>query len=168
MAVDNGINNYAFIDSNNLNLSIKELGWELDFRRFRVHLKEKYKVSKAFLFIGYIPGNESLYKYLQEEGYLVIFKPTLKIEKKDGAFIKGNVDAELVLHTMIEYPSYDKAIIVSGDGDFRCLIEYLEEQKKLGRLLIPNRKKYSRLLWKFRKNMDFLNYLENKLKKQQK
>ena len=58
-------NNYAFIDSNNLNLSIQELSWKLDFKRFRVYLKEKYKVSKAFLFIGYMPGNEFLYTSLQ-------------------------------------------------------------------------------------------------------
>jgi len=69
---------------------------------------------------------------------------------------------------MIEYQNYDKAVIVTGDGDFHCLIEYLEKQGKLGRLLIPNRKRYSRLLWKFRKYMDFLNYLEKKLGKRQK
>jgi uncharacterized LabA/DUF88 family protein len=36
--------------------------------------------------------------------------------------VKGNVDAELVLHTMIEYDNYSKAIIISGDGDFFCLV----------------------------------------------
>jgi len=36
-------NNYAFIDSNNLNLAIQELGWKLDFKRFRIYLKEKHK-----------------------------------------------------------------------------------------------------------------------------
>ena len=119
MAMRESGNNYAFIDSNNLNLGVQELDWKLDFKRFRVYLKEKYKVGKAFLFIGYVPGNEFLYASLQEAGYVVIFKPTLEIKRKAGIFIKGNVDAELVLHTMIEYPNYDKAIIVSGDGDFR-------------------------------------------------
>ncbi len=47
-------NNHAFIDSQNLNLSIQSLGWKLDFARFRVYLKEKYGVDKAFLFIVYI------------------------------------------------------------------------------------------------------------------
>jgi uncharacterized LabA/DUF88 family protein len=45
--------------------------------------------------------------------------------------VKGNVDAELVLHAMIEYPNYDKALIVTGDGDFFCLVEYLIKQDKL-------------------------------------
>jgi len=101
-----------------------------------------------------------LYASLQNQGYLLIFKPTLFLP---NGKVKGNVDAELVLHTMIEYSNYDKAIIVSGDGDFHCLIEYLEQKDKLGRILIPNRKKYSKLLWKFNKHIDYLNNLEHKL-----
>jgi len=160
---------YAFIDSQNLNLGVISQGWKLDFAKFRIFLKDKYKVDKALLFIGYFPGNEALYTYLQKAGYIIIFKPTLLYKDEGGnEQLKGNVDAELVLHSMIEYQNYDKAIIVTGDGDFHCLIEYLEKQEKLGRLLIPNRKKYSRLLWKFRKYMDFLNYLERKLGKWQK
>ena len=54
-------NNYAFIDSQNLNLSIRELGWKLDYKKFRIYLKEKYKVAKAFLFIGFVEGNNDLY-----------------------------------------------------------------------------------------------------------
>ena len=80
---------------------------------------------KAFLFIGYKPGNEALYTQMQQMGYVVILKPTLELA--DGT-VKGNVDAELVLHTMIEYKNFDKAIIVSGDGDFHCLVEYLVQK----------------------------------------
>ena len=160
---------YVFIDSNNLHLAIKDCGWQLDFARFYVYLKDKYKAEKIFLFIGYVPGDETLYTFFQKSGYIVVFKPTLTRKDNDGIeHLKGNVDAELVLHAMIEYPNYDKAIIVSGDGDFYCLIEYLEAQGKLGRLIIPNRKKYSQLLWKFRKYMDFMNHLERKLGKRQK
>ncbi|MBU0618656.1 NYN domain-containing protein [Patescibacteria group bacterium] len=156
---------YAFIDSQNINLAIQDQGWKLDFQRFRIYLKDKYKVKKAFLFIGYVAGNEVLYAYLQNSGYMVIFKPTLAIKRKASVLIKGNVDAELVLHAMIEYKSYNGAIIVSGDGDFHCLVEYLKNNDKLERLIIPNRKKFSRLLWKFRKNIDFMNNLKSKLVK---
>jgi len=118
---------YAFIDSQNLNLGIQSCGWKLDFNRFFIYLKDKYRVDKAFLFIGYLAGNESLYTSLQRSGYIIIFKPTLEYKKQGKFFTKGNIDAELVLHAMIEYPYYDKAIIISGDGDFYCLIEYLEK-----------------------------------------
>jgi len=150
-------NNFAFIDSQNLNLSIRELGWILDFRRFRKYLSDKYGVSKAFLFIGFVEGNNDLYKSLQEAGFICIFKPTLKY--KDGT-TKGNCDAELVLQTMIEYGNFNQAVIVTGDGDFYCLVKYLIEQKKLKALLIPNRKKFSALL-KFKICRPYLRFINN-------
>jgi uncharacterized LabA/DUF88 family protein len=137
-------NNYAFIDSQNLNLAVKKLGWDLDFEKFRIYLKDKYGVEKAFLFLGYIKENEKLYTKLQKAGYIVVFKPTLQIR---GA-TKGNCDAELVLHCMIEIDNFDKALIISNDGDFYCLIEYLIANKKLLKIITPSFK-YSSLLKEF-------------------
>ncbi|MFA5744989.1 MAG: NYN domain-containing protein [Candidatus Paceibacterota bacterium] len=155
-------NNYAFIDSQNLNLSIRALEWKLDFKRFRVYLRDKYKVSEAFLFIGYIEGNNDLYSSLQTAGFICVFKPTL--EYKNGK-TKGNCDAELVLQSMIEYPNYNKAVIVTGDGDFYCLAKYLIEKGKLEALIIPNKFKFSALLrFKiFRPYLRFMNDLREKL-----
>jgi len=139
---------YAFIDSQNLNLGVKSRGWRLDFGKFRIFLRDKYHVTQAYLFIGYLPTNQPLYTQLQKDGYIIVFKPVLEVRKNKRVKIKGNVDAELVLHTMIEYNHYRKAIIVSGDGDFHCLIEYLEEKGKLAKIIVPNRK-YSSLLREF-------------------
>ena len=160
-------NNYAFIDSQNLNLSIRSLGWVLDFKRFRVYLKEKYSITKAYLFIGYIEGNAVLYKSLQEAGFICIFKPTLVY--KNGT-TKGNCDAELVLQTMIEFGSFDKAILVTGDGDFYCLVKYLISQKKFKALMIPNQFKFSALLKlkEFGPYLCYMNELKNKLEYQKK
>lgn len=155
---------HAFIDSQNLNLGVRSQGWVLDFSRFRVYLKDKYHVEKAFLFIGYMVGNQPLYTFLQKAGYILIFKPTLEISKHGKTIIKGNVDAELVLHSMIEFPNYDLALIVTGDGDFRCLLDYLKEKGKLGKLIIPNQKKYSSLLLPFKDEMSFMDTLKEKLK----
>jgi uncharacterized LabA/DUF88 family protein len=153
-------NNYAFIDSQNVNLAIRDQGWVLDFSRFRTYLKDKYHISKAFIFIGYINTNQNLYTSLQKDGFILVFKPTLNLP--DGK-AKGNVDAELVLHTMIEYPNYDKALLVSGDGDFYCLVEYLKRKGKLLNLMIPNRNRYSSLLRKFSQDIVSMNDLRGKL-----
>lgn len=141
--------NYAFIDSQNLNLGIKSSGWSLDFAKFRLYLKNKYGVETAYLFIGQMTGQESLYDRLQTMGYHVIFKPTTEYEVDGKTVVKGNVDAELVLYAAAKViDKYDKAIIVSGDGDFYCLIEYLLEKDKLAYVLVPN-KKFSKLLRRF-------------------
>ncbi len=141
-------NNYAFIDSQNLNLGVRSQGWVLDFFRFRVYLRDKYRITKAFLFVGYVPEHSWRYTILQQAGYVVVFKPTLTYRSGRQSVIKGNVDAELVLHTMIEYGNYERAMIVSGDGDFYCLVEYLDKQNKLLKIIVPN-KRYSSLLRKF-------------------
>jgi uncharacterized LabA/DUF88 family protein len=153
-------NNYAFIDSQNLNLAIREQGWKLDFKRFRIYLRDKYKITKAFVFVGFIELNQDLYTALQEYGYILVFKKTLKLP--DGKY-KGNVDAELVLQVMIELEQFDRGLIVSGDGDFSCLIDYLKKKNKLLKLLIPNRNKYSSLLRVFMNDIDFMNGLKEKL-----
>lgn len=155
------VKNFAFIDSNNLNLAIQELGWKLDFKRFRIYLLEKYRVEKAYLFIGYLPENQNLYRSLQEFGYVLIFKPIMR--DGDGE-VKGNIDAELVLQAMIDYDKYKKAVIVSNDGDFYCLVNYLYEKGKLKKVISPNYKKCSALLKKAAKEkIDFLDYQQNKL-----
>lgn len=139
---------YAFIDSQNLNLGVLSSGWKLDFHKFRVFLKDKYNVEKAYLFIGHVSGNEKLYTFLQEAGYIIIFKPTLEFKKNKRKHIKGNVDAELVLHAMLHFGEYEGAIIVSGDGDFHCLVEHLDEAGKLEKIIVPN-SQFSSLLRKF-------------------
>lgn len=157
-------NVYAFIDSQNLNLGIKSQGWTLDWSKFRQYLKNKYHVTNAYTFIGYKPGNEALYTQMQKMGYIVILKPTLELP--DG-LVKGNVDAELVLHTMIESPHYHKAIIISGDGDFRCLIEYLNDKHKLSRIMTPN-SHYSSLLKDFNNYVVRIDLLKKSLEYKQK
>ncbi len=156
-------NNYAFIDSQNLNLAIRGQGWRLDFAKFKKYLEDKFSVNRVYLFIGYVGENQSLYTYLQKVGYIIIFKPTLKLP--DNTY-KGNVDAELVLHSMIEYENYEQAVIVSGDGDFYCLVEHLIEKDKLKRLVIPNKFRFSSLLRKFNHSITFLNGTRHKLGKQ--
>ncbi len=151
--------NFAFIDSQNLNLGVRSQGWRLDFRKFRQYLRNKYNVTNVYLFIGYKAGNEALYTSLQQMGYIVILKPTMELPDKT---VKGNVDAELVLHTMIQFGNYDKAIIVSGDGDFHCLVEYLEEHGKLLLILAPNRH-YSGLLRKYNNYIVRVDLLKNSL-----
>ncbi len=114
--------------------------------------------------MGYVDGNQQIYKKLQEDGYIVIFKPTLIY--KDGT-TKGNCDAELVLHSMIELAHYEKAVLVSGDGDFYCLAEYLRDIRKLGVIIIPDHERYSALLKKINtpseKYLVFLNQARSKV-----
>jgi len=140
---------FAFIDSQNLNLGVRSLGWRIDYKKFRLYLKNKLNVDRAFMFIGLVGNNQKLYTELQAAGFILVFKPTVQYFENGKQTVKGNVDAELVLHAAaLQYPNYDKAVIVSGDGDFACLMEFLEEKGKLLHVLTPNHR-YSKLLKPF-------------------
>jgi len=154
-------NNYAFIDSQNLHLGIQKLGWKLDYRKFRVYLAEKYGVKKAYIFIGFVALNQSLYDHLQEAGFILKFKPT--IPDADGK-IKGNIDADLVLRAALEFNEYDKAVIVTSDGDFYSLVQHLYESAKLEVVLSPDMEHCSTLLKRTAKEkIWFMNNLREKL-----
>lgn len=146
--------NFTFIDGQNVHLGIRDRGWKLDWKRFHIYLKEHYGVTRAYYFIGYVPENQGLYNSLQNAGYTLVFKP---ITYRSGGTPKGNIDAELVLQAMIDYRDYERAVIVTSDGDFACLVRYLYEQGKLERVLSPNRKGCSALLKRAaREKIDFL------------
>ena len=140
-------NNFAYIDGANLHRGINGFGWELDYARFRIWLTEKYGVRKAYLFIGLVPKYKELYKYLQESGFTIIFKEV--IYDGDGK-AKGNCDADLVLQVASDaYENkFEKAIIVSSDGDYASLIKFLKEQRKLKTILSPHTKDLCSILLK--------------------
>ncbi|HEX5395247.1 MAG TPA: NYN domain-containing protein [Candidatus Saccharimonadales bacterium] len=163
---------YAFIDSQNVNVSTQKFGWKMDWRKFRRFLKDRYGVTQAYMFIGYVPEYEDMYEFLHDAGYAIVLKPTLdmtrprdnseKPENDDKKSVKGNVDAELVLWAMKEIKKYDKAIIISGDGDFYCLVEYLQQQGKLLKVMPPN-VHYSSLFKTYEKYIEHLGHYKREL-----
>ena len=140
---------------------MQNTGWRLDYLKFRIYLKDKFRISRAYYFIGKIPGNEDIYNNLESCGYTLIYKPTLLVP---GKGYKGNCDAELVLQAMITFGDYEKAVIVTSDGDFGCLVEYLSKEKKLEKVIAPRREGCSILLRKAAgPKIDYIDNLKTKL-----
>jgi uncharacterized LabA/DUF88 family protein len=173
---------FAFIDSQNLNVGTQKFGWKMDWQKFRKFLTDKYGVTRAYMFIGYVPEFEQMYEQLHEAGYMIVLKPTYdmskplpdpaaekpKIDSKTGEPeekkpVKGNIDADLVLWAMKELGNYEKAILVSGDGDFFSLVEYLESKKRLGNILTPSFQ-YSQLYNKFEEYIVRLDQFKRELR----
>ncbi len=153
-------NNYAFIDSQNVHKGIQSLGWELDWKKFRIYLKDKYGTQTAFLFLGFMPNKSKLYEYLQQCGYILIFKPLVF---DSAGKPKGNCDADLVLHSIIKMQEYERAVIVTSDGDFYSLVRYLYDHKKLEMVLSSYVRTCSKLLKKEAKEK--INYMYNLTRK---
>ncbi len=143
----NKLNNFAYIDGANLHKGVESLGWNMNYQRFRIWLSEKYGVKSAYLFIGLIPKYKKLYTHLQECGFILIFKEVVY----DGeGKAKGNCDADLVLKAAIDYfeKNFDKAILVSSDGDYASLVRFLKEHGKLKTILSPHDKDLCSILLK--------------------
>jgi len=129
-------NNFAFIDGANLYRGVESLGWSLDYTRFRVFLKDKYSITKAYIFLGLIPKYKDLYTFLQEVGFTLVFK---EVTYDGEGRAKGNCDANLVLKAVQEAyeNAFDKALLVSSDGDYASLVKFLMSKDKFRAILSP-------------------------------
>ncbi len=160
------MNVHAYIDGANLHKGVSGLGWELDYARFRVWLTQKYGVTHAYLFIGMIQKYAPLYTQLSDAGFSLVFKETTF----DGeGKVKGNCDALLVLKVVVDCfeQKYDKAVIVSSDGDYAELLDFLKGRSAL-RILISPSNKCSHLLRKRNPPLLYLDLKRNSLQKQPK
>jgi len=130
-------NNFAYIDAANLHRGVIQLGWQLDYKKFRIWLKEKYGVSQAYLFIGLVPKHKDLYTSLQEAGFTLVYK---EITYDGEGKVKGNCDADLVLKaTRDAYENtFAQAILVSSDGDYAGLVKFLLERNKFIGIISPS------------------------------
>ena len=87
-------------------------------------------------------------------------EPTINLYSKEV----GNLVVQL--EAMKDFPHYKKAVIVSWDWDFACLVDHLREKKKLWAVIVPNKKRYSDFLndaaWK--KKIRSLTWMKKKLR----
>ena len=137
--------NIAFIDGQNLHLGTAESNWKVDHVRLRVYLRDKYSVDEAYYFLGYISEDQQeLYNNLQKSGFIVVFKEHNEslVGKK-----KGNVDTDIVFEMMksLIEDDFDKVVLVSGDGDYKKVVDYLIKKGRFEKILFPNQKKASSL-----------------------
>jgi len=144
------VRNFAFIDGQNLHLGTQECGWTVDYKKLRIYLKDKYHVVEAHYFLGFVSDNEQdLYTNLQKAGFILDFREhSMALRGKK----KGNVDCDIVFAVMkklVEKEEFDKVVIVSGDGDYIKLVDYLIKKGKFEKILFPNKNFASSLYKRF-------------------
>ena len=142
--------NIAYVDGQNLHLGTTKNtpSWTIDLLRFRQYLDKKYSVSDAYYYLGYVQEGlniEKLYESIQKAGFILVFREhnSAMLGKK-----KGNVDADIIFSIMKRIylkEKFDKVVLISGDGDYKMLVDFLIEQNKFEKILFPNRKYRSSL-----------------------
>ncbi len=162
MSIKKEENNFAYIDGANLDKALGDLGWKLNYKRFRVWLKDKFNITRAYIFLGLISKHKNLYTKLQEAGFTLIFKETTY--DGDGK-VKGNCDTDLVLKATVDYfeKNFNKVILVSSDGDYACLVQFLKERGVFHSIISPGNK-CSFLLRKLNISIVYLDTQKERLK----
>ena len=140
--------NIAYIDAANLDRALKSLNWKIDYERFRVWLKDKYQIERAYIFIGLIPKYSYLYTYLSESGFTLVFKEVVYQNGSDKP--KGNCDTDLIMQAMEDYyeGNLSKAVLVASDGDYAPLVKKFHEQDSFYTVLSPALSKQCSILLK--------------------
>lgn len=152
----------VYIDGANLDKGVRHDLWQMDYLRFFIWLQDKYAPKKVYIFLGFKSEYSNFYSKLKRIGYNVLFKEVIAHKGQ----IKANCDAELILKCVRDHfeGNQPSAILISGDGDFSCLVDFLIEKSVFKALIAPNRK-VSYLLRKKNIKITFLNDLKNKLKR---
>lgn len=152
--------NIAFIDGQNLHLGTKESGWAVDHKKLRVYLRDKYNITEAYYFLGFVSEeNQDLYDGLQKAGFILSFREHSSALRGNK---KGNVDSDIIfgiMKKMVESEPFEKVFIVSGDGDYKKLVDFLIKKGRFGKMLFPN-KAFASSLYKSLGG-EFFDYLEN-------
>lgn len=159
------LSNIAYIDGQNLYMGTSKIDspWKVDLHRFRIYLQKKFKVKVAYYYLGYVQEgqkSEELYEEIQKAGFILVFREhnSAMLGKK-----KGNVDSDIIFSVMkklYKKESFQRIVLVSGDGDYKMLIDFLREEKYLEKILFPNRK-FRSSLYKELSNNYFV-YLDDK------
>ena len=128
------MNTYAFIDASNIIYGTRDEGWKVDFKKLFKYLKIRYKCKKIYYFAGLDKNNkkqQKFYKKLEEFGFDLVLKPVKIYHQPDGTKVrKANCDVDLTFYAMRDKDFFEKAIFLSGDGDFEILLKYFIKEKK--------------------------------------
>ena len=143
-AKDNSRGNIAYVDGQNLYASTTKCvtPWWVDLLKFRIYLKYRFNVTEAYYYLGYEIDTEpyqAMYQEIKAAGFILKFREH-NVEMRGEK--KGNVDTDMVFDIMKRLQkqpgSFNKIVLVSGDGDFRKLVDYLIEEARFEIILLPD------------------------------
>ena len=123
-----------FIDGANLYSTIKTLNFDIDYKKFLDLFKDKGRLICANYYTAVkeyedYSSIQPLIDWLDYNGYRVITKPAKEYTDREGnQKVKGNVDIEMVVDILDLAPHIDHLLLVTGDGDFRALLQAVQRQ----------------------------------------
>lgn len=132
MHFDPGERLALFIDGPNLYSAARTLGFDIDYKNLLELFRSKGRVVRAFYYTAVAEDQEyspirPLVDWLDYNGYTVVTKPIKEhVDETGRRKVKGNMDIELAIDMLEMAQHIDHAVLFSGDGDFRRLVEAVQ------------------------------------------
>ncbi|WP_169568927.1 NYN domain-containing protein [Sneathiella limimaris] len=123
-----------FIDGSNLYASARALNVEIDYKKLLAEFTERGRLVRAFYYTALVEDQDyspirPLVDWLDYNGYTMVTKPAKEFTDPTGRRkVKGNMDIELAIDMLEISNSIDHAVLFSGDGDFRRLVEAVQRK----------------------------------------
>lgn len=126
-----------FVDGANMFYTQKKgLGWFFDPAKLLNILKGEDELADAYWYMGLKqppdPQDENFMRFLSYAQYTVRTKSlkTIYDSETGETTQKANLDVEIVMDMFNTIENFDKAILLSGDGDFERALELLRSRGK--------------------------------------
>ncbi|MBL8702547.1 MAG: NYN domain-containing protein [Alphaproteobacteria bacterium] len=121
-----------FIDGVNLYQTARTLGFDIDYKRLLTAFAGRGRLVRAFYYTAlqeeqdYSPIRP-LIDWLDYNGYSVVTKPMRETYDASGRRkLRGSMDIEIAVDMLGLAERLDHAVLFSGDGDFRRLVEAVQ------------------------------------------
>jgi uncharacterized LabA/DUF88 family protein len=123
-----------FIDGANFYSTAKALGVDIDYRKLLDEFKKRGRLLRATYYTALVENDDHnpvkpLVDWLDYNGFSVSTKAAREFYDAQGKRrIKGDMDMEIAVDMLELAPALDHAILFSGDGDFRRLVEAMQKK----------------------------------------
>lgn len=131
----------VFVDVQNLYMCVKSVFGhaKINYKALRDFLTRDGALVKMVAFTCYDPENRSQVDFMHAlalMGYRIVAKP---LKRMPDGNIKASMDMEMALEILTSAPYFDELILVTGDGDFAPLVDYLARMGKIIKVIGPDR-----------------------------
>jgi uncharacterized LabA/DUF88 family protein len=123
-----------FIDGANLYQSARALGFDIDYKKLLNSFETSCRFLRAYYYTALLDEQEyspirPLVDWLDYNGYRMVTKPVKEFTQATGRRkFKGNMDVEIAVDVMEMSGHLDHVVLMSGDGDFRRLVEAVQRR----------------------------------------
>jgi len=123
-----------FIDGANLYSASKSLGFDIDYKKLLDEFRKRGLLTRAYYYTALVEDQDyspirPLVDWLDYNGFSLVTKTAREYTDAQGRRRwRGDMDIEIAVDMMEMAPHLDHMVLFSGDGDFRRLVQAVQQK----------------------------------------